>query len=512
MFETSRPMGLCASVQQTRQCENGVLSGASNYSALTCEDGCAGFGIHGSTQSSIVTGEVQVPLTCTFGEEGFFDVFQTVEDRSCVRGQVVASNSRQGAITWKGACPVYQWAPTDSWSECSGDCGGKQQQLHQCQTAGLNQEAAQVVDAIRCGAASPVVERLCDRNPGAVRREEISKRTEEAHSSNKCPKNQIGIVLKNREIVTTHVFACINHAVQRAEERVLQGPWNEEKYCRSFVAYRCSHDSLSNSEAVGRFEWMQKCKASVPVIAEFLENFDDVKAGKLSIDEGSRRMYPTFMDASRKPEKTWKAPTSAKSSCTVPEKVYISAVCVASCATPEQMIMTDIKSSPKFGAKTFIEALTEQTQSVVTLSQDSDLENMRFETTAVSSWVTELVDGDHQILDFTMRSGGSLRLTLNHPLLDSEGIMREAKSFKVGDSIVKMGGEADPIVSIRQVIHTGKVYNLFTASSDLHRNLVITGGYVNGTAFYQNEGADQMNRQILRRQLIQGALVKQGAQ
>ena len=51
------------------------------------------------------------------------------------------------------------------------------------------------------------------------------------------------------------------------------GPWITENYCRQYVAYRCSQDSLSNSAAEGRFRWMKKCRDQVPVIKEFMDNF-----------------------------------------------------------------------------------------------------------------------------------------------------------------------------------------------------------------------------------------------
>jgi hypothetical protein len=52
------------------------------------------------------------------------------------------------------------------------------------------------------------------------------------------------------------------------------------------------------------------------------------------------------------------------------------------------------------------------------------------------------------------------------------------------------------------------VYNVFVQSADLHQNIVITNGYLNGTAFYQNEGAQFMNREVLRKRLTQAVFGK----
>ncbi|MBX3019739.1 MAG: cell surface protein [Bdellovibrionaceae bacterium] len=497
-FESERPAGACVSVQSSRLCVNGDLQGSTKHQALTCEDGCPGFGVSGTVKSGVVIGEVQVPLTCRFGETGFFDLFHRIEDQSCKQGQVTSSNSRQGALKVKGVCPTYKWVASDTWSTCSENCGGKQRQDYTCR----DQNGGPAVDA-RCDGAKPVVERVCDANPDAVKRDDVTRENEEAVSSNKCPKNQIGIILKAREVVTTKSYACVDHQVQKVKETVKAGAWTEEKYCRDYVAYRCSHDSLSNSQAKGRYDWMVKCQDKIPVIKEFLANFEDVHSGGAGIDSGSRALYPTFMNAGVKPERVWVAPTSKNSSCDVPAKIYVSAVCVSSCATPEQQILTELKGR-QGRAQTFIEALTSKTQNVVTVTADSSLANVRLETTPVSQWVTELVDTEHEILVFKMKSGGELRVTPNHPLVDGEGNMREARSFIAGDRLVKAAGGLDDVRSVQTTKYVGKVYNLFTASSELHRNLVVTGGYVNGSAYYQNEGATNMNRQVLRGRLLQG--------
>ncbi len=103
-----------------------------------------------------------------------------------------------------------------------------------------------------------------------------------------------------------------------------------------------------------------------------------------------------------------------------------------------------------------------------------------------------------------MRSGGTLKMTPNHPLIAADGSMKLAKDFKVGQSLVRLGGHPDEIVSMHDSIHFGKVYNVFVKSNDLHHNVVVTNGYLNGTAFYQNEGAGNLNRQILRGKLVRG--------
>ncbi len=116
----------------------------------------------------------------------------------------------------------------------------------------------------------------------------------------------------------------------------------------------------------------------------------------------------------------------------------------------------------------------------------------------------ELFDTEHKVIDFHMRSGRVLRVTPNHPVLAADGSMKRADEFKVGDSLVELGGRLDPIVSLVANMHFGKVYNVFVKSSEPQRNVVVTNGYLNGTAFFQNEGASHLNKVLLRKKLLRG--------
>ena len=118
------------------------------------------------------------------------------------------------------------------------------------------------------------------------------------------------------------------------------------------------------------------------------------------------------------------------------------------------------------------------------------------------------MDTEHDIIVFKMKSGGELRLTPNHPLVTVDGKIKLAADFKSGDSLLKLGGEQDPIVSLEHIKYFGKVYNLFVNSRDKFKNIVVTNGYLNGTAYYQNEGADNVNKKILKTRLLKDAFKK----
>ena len=125
--------------------------------------------------------------------------------------------------------------------------------------------------------------------------------------------------------------------------------------------------------------------------------------------------------------------------------------------------------------------------------------------TKVNQWITELYDTENEVLTFETQSGGTLTVTTNHPILTEEGSMKLASDFKEGEFLVRHGGLLDQIVSITPSVHVGKVYNLYVESSDPKSNVVSTNGFLNGTAFFQNEGSEMMNHEVLRKQLTRGA-------
>jgi PKD repeat protein len=505
-YSSQTPAGACTEVAETRTCSNGVLGGSANHVYLMCNNGCPGVGPHGTTLKDVIVGETSVPKVCAFGETGITDLFNTVADKTCTSGEVSTSNNRTGTIKTPGVCPTYSWVGTENYSACSADCGGKQSRTFDCRD-----NKGEAAPAVRCGENRPFEERICDGNPAAVRRSEVSTVNEDASSSAMCPSNQVGTISKTRVVTTTKVYACINHAVGLESTNTVPGEWVEQKYCKDLVAHRCSQDSLDNNAANGRYKWLLKCRTSVPAIDQFLKGFEAYEKMTVFKMENlvlkGRIVYPTFLNANGK---SWLAPRNESGSCAVPEGVYIAAVCLASCSTPEQLILSQGDQGAKGSLKysSFLEAWNDNFKFVATLGPKSSMSSKLVQRTAVDQWVTELMDGNHEIYEFSMKSGGQLRLTPNHPVLTSEGTMKLAGDWKVGESMVKLGGARDQVVSIRKFNHFGKVYNVFVKSNDLKKNIVVTNGYLNGTAFFQNEGAQHLNRRLFRGALVKGVLDK----
>lgn len=394
---------------------------------------------------------------------------------------------------------TYSWVATESWTSCSDNCGGMQSRIYECRD-----NNGSVANPNLCATSAPVETRLCDGNPLAVQREERETSQEQGGSTTLCPKNQIGVVVMTRDVTTVRTYMCIDHKVQIGSERKEYGNWVKESYCRDYVAHRCSQDSLSTTEAKGRYAWMVKCKDEDPTIKEFLEKFGDVKKNGWGLNTGSRRLYPTFMNTAYKPEKPWIAPKNSKASCAMPTSAYVAAVCVSSCATPDQEILAQAEAKMKMRYVPFVEALLKNYGFVSTLQSNSSMSSKSVVKTKVDQWVDELVDTNHEIVEFHMKSGRILKLTPNHPVVTDQGSLKTAGEFKVGESLVMLGGDLDPIVSINEVNYFGKVYNVFVKSNSIHKNIVVTNGYLNGTAFFQNEGQQYLNRVVLRDKLLRG--------
>lgn len=501
LYSSQNPMNSCDSVKESRLCNNGVLSGSASAVYATCQSGCGDFGANGTVKTGVIVGSISTPVQCSFQEAGIYDVYEQVADKTCVNGQVVTSNTRQGGIKEKGSCPAYSWYPTDRYTTCSANCGGNQSLIYACRdNRGVD------ADSVRCASVAPVTERVCDANPDAVRQSTTTTDEEEAGSSATCPKNQIGVIVKERTVSTTVTVACIDHKVQEESRKLTYSDWISTSYCRDLVPMRCSQDSLSNSEAQGRYDWMVKCKDQVPVIKEFLEKFDGVEYKGINLDESTRHLYPTFLDSSTK--KPWIAPKRVSGSCTVPATAYVAAVCVSSCSTPEQEVIAEVEKGKALRKVSFIDAWTQKLKKVGTLHPYSSIASTQLEKTEVDNWVTELLDTTQPILTFKLKSGGQLKITPNHAMLNQDGAMQVAQDFKVNDNFVRLGGRLDKIVAIEKSDYYGKVYNVFVNSNELKKNVVVINGYLSGTAFYQNEGAKYMNRDLFRKNLTHGAFDK----
>lgn len=454
---------------------------------------------HLQVESDVVVGESKIAKQCQFNETGFFETYSKVADLKCENGKIIESNQKNKNLISSDSCPTYTWKATEEFTQCSADCGGTQSQIFQC----LNNNN-EVSDPSRCGGSAPVITRLCDKNPEAAKRSEIFETSEEANSSALCPKNEIGVILKNRKVTVTTNYACINHAVQKESVVTTPGEWQTTNYCRPFTAKRCSQDSVSNPAAHARLEWMEKCSATVPVIKEFLDKFEQVNSYKgINAFDSKRLLYPTFMQTVSGKEMPWKAPIKADAKCVIPETAFVAAVCISGCSTPDQQILVEAKDKLSQKYTPFLEALNKNIK-FASVVASSSISETKTKSVAVDQWVSDMIDTEHDIIVIEFKSGRKLKVTPNHPVVMASGEIKEAITIKVNDEAAMLGGKKDQVKSLRSMKYFGKVYNLFLKSGKPEDNIVSTNGYLNGTALFQNEKADLLNSVVLRKSLTQG--------
>lgn len=172
---------------------------------------------------------------------------------------------------------------------------------------------------------------------------------------------------------------------------------------------------------------------------------------------------------------------------------YVNGFCTSSCYTPDQAIRFASGDEP------ILSALTALRNGVVTLAPESTLQSIQLQADEVFSYTRELHDATIPIVELHTASGGSLRVTDKHPVIEGSGRVVEAQSLKVGNRLIKADGTLDRITSIATASYFGKVYNLKPRSTGRVSNILIAQGYLVGSSRYQNEDVQYINRIILGR-------------
>jgi len=257
-------------------------------------------------------------------------------------------------------------------------------------------------------------------------------------------------------------------------------------------------DTLNTAEATQRIAFALSCKKDSKIIREIKM----AEKGLIAKDGSSSLGYPSygwFNDAisDYQNPKSWFAPprlaSGAKVSCSlIPADYEVAFYCASGCYTPDQQILSDE------GPVAIGQASSMNLASVQTLTADSSLDQLHYQSGHVLSYISDAQAGNQDVLRLKMLSGGELRVTLNHPLVNAKGEVAQAQSFREGDLLVKADGQLDPILSIKKENFYGKVVNLRMTSEDLKENILVAQGYLNGSVRYQNEYVAQMNRQLLR--------------
>jgi hypothetical protein len=179
----------------------------------------------------------------------------------------------------------------------------------------------------------------------------------------------------------------------------------------------------------------------------------------------------------------------------LPAGVAIDALCEAGCYSPEQEIRVGDGFTP------VVEAHDSGQRTLMTLTPGATMESPRLMKNQIARWTVDIAPAQQDIVTLRMKSGGSLRVTTEHPLVTGEGVMKQAQNLVVGESLVRENGSPDAVVSVVQSKEFMKVYNLRPTTTDLTSNILVAQGYLTGSARYQNEYLKYLNRALFRQKI-----------
>lgn len=400
-----------------------------------------------------------------------------------------------------GKCTTYSWVATSNWSTCSADCGGFQTQEYICKT-----NFGETVEDTKCSkTVKPAISRQCNLKSAAWTDgfEEVTPSSREV-----CPGLYLGYIEKVYKKPVS--YSCVDfQKVKTLGTQVLSATNN---YCSAIQPARCSHDSLSIPESLKRLDWMKACESKVPAIkiffdiiggADQLSTYLNDTTSSLYGTARPRPLYVTFSDEANQP---WIAPktftTKEAANCEVPVNAKIFGICTSSCYTPDQKLLFNVAGKQQYIP--IIDAIGEKQQSIMTLAPESVMEKLKFTSAPIAHFISELVNTNHKIRTFYTSSGGKLSVTFNHPLVASDGVIREASDFKVGDQLIKADGSFDEIKSIEEMVYPGKVHNVLPYGESIMGNIIVAEGFLSGSAYFQNDGVNYLNQKILRSNLLHG--------
>lgn len=252
-------------------------------------------------------------------------------------------------------------------------------------------------------------------------------------------------------------------------------------------------DWLDVNQAKARIDWAISCGHIAPVARKLFEFYmdpdtlDKVPYPKDANGNFTKLNYPTFAhkDEARN-HPVWKPDLA---SCDMPDDVIFLGICTTGCYEPDQVVLFED------GYKTLPEAFkkTEKGRLLV-VSEGSSFDTIEFAAKDVSYFTADIRETTQPIVTFSMASGGQLKVTQNHPLVDGNGFVKEASALKVGDSLVLADGRLDQIVERSERDFTGKVWNVAPQAGGSQNNIVVAQGYLNGSARYQDGSVKDLNR------------------
>lgn len=283
--------------------------------------------------------------------------------------------------------------------------------------------------------------------------------------------------------------------------------FSDDASAQLLSAERCQNAyNVTSTQAQGRYAWALYCKdhpgnsaAGTPRPGTHYLTNESVTDYNASSATLKPYLFPTYFN--QVTFTPWDVPDGSGTNCALlPTSAFNVGLCVAGC-----YVETTPLRFADGGVGIKAAALAGKVD-LVTLAPNATLDALTTTTNTVERYTVDRQEDWQVIYSLEMRSGGRLDVTAEHPLLTSDGMMRQAEDLKAGDELVRANGAADPIVSINISKMFGKVYNVRPVTVDYTSNIVVAAGYLNGSVRYQNEFLDMINALILRRSLAEHAL------
>lgn len=238
-------------------------------------------------------------------------------------------------------------------------------------------------------------------------------------------------------------------------------------------AVRCSNDQANTPQQIyGRNAWAKKC--------HYLDDADFNY-------NNARQRYVTFSDIEH-------APWDGDAPCIWGKQIL--GICfLRGCYTPDQRLMFSgvYQSISHAGNSTY-------TPTVTALGAEWLVGDA---PTLMEVPVEHFVVGDEEndVLRVITDSGLSVEVTQNHPLVDADGNVLEARDIVARQTRVLTAEGPALVTDVVALPYRGKVWNVEPNSTETHANLLLAEGFVSGSIRFQNEWANDAGRRQLRKRL-----------
>ncbi|SMF03172.1 hypothetical protein [Pseudobacteriovorax antillogorgiicola] len=259
-----------------------------------------------------------------------------------------------------------------------------------------------------------------------------------------------------------------------------------------------NRDWLSYEQANQRVEWAINCGHIADTSRRLFTHYlDDITFDWVPLPSGKMR-YPSFAvnDASTQ-FPVWKPDIRT---CSMPSNVIWLINCESGCYTQDQLVLFGS------GHQTLPEAIEQGEATIMVMDGSQGFDGLSYIEREISYYTADGAEKLETVRRFTTSHGQTITVTKGHPLVDGEGYMRFAETFKKGEYLVRQDGSKAVISEIEDISYFGRVYNVAPRGHDAEANVVVGQGFLNGSVKFQEGTIRNFNR-AMARQLIHDSIL-----